>query len=180
MAGIIRLRDAGATASYGYEMAKIRAKFGPPAATACPTGEQERFAGPATYRGMNSSETDGLGLSVLIYVTAILGGLAVMALPVYMAVKPTVYDNPPLVRADPLLNGPVIGSREVARAPLAVLKHRTIVDPKVVAALNAKIKQPESRRAAPQVAQRESRQRVAEVRQQPQRPTSFFQLLFGG
>ena len=129
---------------------------------------------------MNSSETDGLGLSVLIYMSAILGGLALFAVPAYVATRPQVYANPPLARANPLLNGPVIGERDLAPAPLAILKHRIIVDPKIVAALNAKIKQPEQRRAASQEAQRPSRQKVAEVRDQPQRPTSFFQMLFGG
>ena len=88
---------------------------------------------------MNSSETDGLGLSVLIYMSAILGGLALFAVPAYVATRPQVYANPPLARANPLLNGPVIGERDLAPAPLAILKHRIIVDPKIVAALNAKI-----------------------------------------
>lgn len=128
---------------------------------------------------MNLDETEGLGLSVLIYVAAIFGGLAVLGLPIYLALKPTVYDNPPLAQADPLLNGPVIGARQVARAPLAMLKHRVIVDPEVVAALNAKIKQP-APHVSHQTAQRPRGQSVAENRDMPQRPASFFQLLFGG
>ena len=135
---------------------------------------------------MDASESEGLGLSLLLYVAAIAGTLALVAAPVYFASRPQVYDNPPLARADPLLNGPIIGAREATRAPLAVLKRRTIVDPKFVATLNAKIKQPERdrRRAAPQVAQQPAQrlrgQAVAEVWQESRRPTSFFQLLFGG
>ena len=45
---------------------------------------------------MNSNETEGLGLSVLIYMAAILGGLALLALPVYLASETQVYANPPL------------------------------------------------------------------------------------
>ena len=120
-----------------------------------------------------------------IYLTALAAGVAVIAVPVYLAVKPTVYDNPPIVRANPLLNGPVIGARDTSRAPLALLKRRVIVDPKIVAALNAKVKQPERRRASsPQVAQQPTQrprgQAVAEVREQSPRGPSFFQMLFGG
>jgi hypothetical protein len=134
---------------------------------------------------MNSIESEGLGLSVLIYMTAILGGLALIGLPFYLATQPQVYDNPPLTRANPLLNGPVIGQRDTAVPPLAVLKHRTIVDPKFVATLNAKINkinQPERRHVSQQTAwrPRPRGQAVAEVRDEPQRPTSFFQRLFGG
>jgi hypothetical protein len=136
---------------------------------------------------MNSPETEnvafeGLGLSVLVYMAAIVGGLALIAVPVYFANGPRVYDNPPLARASPLLNGPVIGQRETARTPLAVLKHQTIVDPKFVAALNAKVKQPEQRRisASRQVAQRPHRQSVAELPVEPRQPQFFLFRLFGG
>lgn len=134
---------------------------------------------------MNSTETEGLGLSVLIYMTAILGGLALIAVPIYLATQPQVYDNPPLARANPLLNGPVIGQRDTGAPPLAMLKHSTIVDPKFVATLNAKINkinQPERRHVSQQTAShpRPRGQAVAEARDEPQRPTSFFQSLFGG
>jgi hypothetical protein len=131
---------------------------------------------------MNSSETEGLGLSVLIYMTAIIGGLALIGLPFYLATKPQVYDNPQLARANPLLNGPVIGQRDTAVPPLAVRKHSNIVDPKFVATLNAKINQPERRHVNQQTASRPRPrgQAVAEARDEPQRPTSFFQKLFGG
>jgi hypothetical protein len=129
---------------------------------------------------MNSNEAEGLGLSVLIYLTAIVGGLALFAVPAYLATAPQVYANPPLLRANPLLNGPVIGERDVGPAPLAVLKHSIIVDPKFVASLNAKIKQPAQRRVSQQTAQRPRGQTVAELPAEPRRPTSFFQALFGG
>lgn len=129
---------------------------------------------------MNSQETEGLGLSLVIYMAAILGGLALIATPIYFANSPKVYDNPPLVRADPLLNGPVIGQRVTARTPLAVLKHQTFVDPNFVAALNAKMKQPEQRRVSHQVAQRPRRQAVAELPDEPRHPRFFLFRLFGG
>ena len=126
------------------------------------------------------NESEGLGLSVLIYMAAIFGGLALIAAPVYLATRGQVYDNPPLAQTSPLLNGPVIGKRDLGPTPLAVLKHRTIVDPKFVATLNAKINQPEPRHVTHQAAQRPRGQTVAEVHDEPQRPTSFFQMLFGG
>jgi hypothetical protein len=131
---------------------------------------------------MNSSESEGLGLSVLIYITAIFGGLAALSLPVYLAVKPTVFANPPLAQANPLLNGPVIGERDIGPAPLALLKHRTMVDPKLVAALNAKVKNRDERGVPHQVAQQKQPrgQSVAELPAESRRPTSFLQLLFGG
>ncbi len=129
---------------------------------------------------MNASESEGLGLSVLIYASAIFGTLAVVAVPIYLAVKPQVYENPPLVRADPLLNGPIVGYRVSTRVPLAILKRETILDPKIVAALNAKVRNVE-RHASQQVAARRPQGTpVAELRDEPQRPTFFLFKLFGG
>lgn len=130
---------------------------------------------------MTRSESEGLGLSLLIYVAAIVGVLATVALPVYIANAPRVYDNPPLANADPLLNGPIIGKRVSTRVPLARLHRRIIVDPAVVAALNAKIIKSEPVRHA--VRRNEDRARrtpVAELRAEPRHATFFLFRLFGG
>lgn len=129
---------------------------------------------------MTSSESEGLGLSVLIYMTAILTCLALMAVPAYLLTRGQVYENPSLVRADPLLNGPVIGQRESSPPPLGILKHRTLVDPDFVASLNAKIEQPKQHRVTQKVAKRERRQTFAELPDEPRRPTFFLFRLFGG
>jgi hypothetical protein len=130
---------------------------------------------------MNNSDSEGLGLSMLIYAGAIVVALTTITVPVYYANTAQVYDNPPPPPADPLLNGPIIGDREPARHPLAILKHRVIVDPKVVAALNAKVKKatPE-----PHVAEHVERRPVnvsrSEPRPEPRHSTFFLFRLFGG
>lgn len=132
---------------------------------------------------MNSSDSDGLGLSLLIYMAAILGGLAVIAVVVYRANEPQVYEIPPLARADPLLEGPVIGDRVATQPALAVLKHRVLVDPKIVAALNAQVKEPEHHVAydvSHHVAPRRIGTPVAELPDEPRRPQFFLFRLFGG
>src|SRR5665213_492337 len=122
---------------------------------------------------MNPSDSEGLGLSVLIYMAAILGGLALIAGPVYLVNRPQVYENPRLPTIGPLSSGS-------ARVPLALLKHEPIVDPKIVAALNAKTKKTEPHRTTHQVAERSRGTPVAELQPEPRRPTFFLFRLFGG
>jgi hypothetical protein len=130
---------------------------------------------------MDASESEGLGLSLLLYVAAIAGTLALVAAPVYFASRPQVYDNPPLARADPLLNGPIIGKRVSTRVPVARLKREIIVDASVVAALNAKSEKPATEHhATHRAAQRPSGTSMAELRPEPQQPTFFLFRLFGG
>jgi hypothetical protein len=132
---------------------------------------------------MTSSETDGLGASVAIYLAAILGVLALLALPVYLATRPQVYDIPPLAHADPLLEGPIIGERMPTTPALAVLQNKPIVDPKVVAALNAKVKEPEhhvSYNVSHRVVRRRAETPVAQLPDEPRQPQFFLFKLFGG
>lgn len=132
---------------------------------------------------MELSGRDGLGVSVAIYMGAILGTLGVIAVPVYYAIAPQVYDNPPPRPLDPLLNGPIVGNRVSGPAPLALLKHPAIVDPAVVAALNAKTAQrtePVRRQAAHQPARRERAAAVAQLPERPERSGFFLFNLFGG
>lgn len=77
---------------------------------------------------MGTSDSEGLGLSLLVYMGAILGALALLAVPVYVATKPQVYGNPPLASANPLLNGPIVGERVAGRLPVAVLQRQAIGD----------------------------------------------------
>ncbi len=132
---------------------------------------------------MNDSDNDGLGLSVALYAGAILVVLAALAVPTYLAIKPEVYDNPPLARADPLLNGPIVGNRVSTRVPLVRLKQEVLIDPAILATLNAKARKTRSadaghtsHRAAP----RHAGTPVAEMRPEPRRPTFFLFNLFGG
>lgn len=130
---------------------------------------------------MNASESEGLGLSVLIYMGAILGALALLALPVYLANRPQVYDNPtlpPLAQTDPLLNGPIVGKRVSTRVPLALLKRETIVDPKLVAALNARAEKAPVRHVA--TVRHARGTPVAELQPEPRHSGFFLFRLFGG
>lgn len=120
-------------------------------------------------------------MSVLLYVGALVGVLAVAAVPVYLATKAEVYDIPPLARADPLLNGPIVGNRVSARVPLARLRRETILDPAIVEALNAKAeKAAPARHAVRRSTPRPDRTPVAELRDEPKRQGFFLFNLFGG
>ena len=105
---------------------------------------------------MDTSDSEGLGLSLLVYLGAILGALAVLAVPVYVATKPQVYDNPPLAAANPLLNGPIVGERANGRAPVAVLQRQAIADAETAKWPTARTRTAEpARRAAQRVAHEE-------------------------
>lgn len=133
---------------------------------------------------MRSSEYEGLGLSLVIYMAAIAGALAVAALPVYLANRPQVYENPPLARANPLLNGPIVGNRVSTGVPLAMLKREIIVDPAIIAALNAKAEKAEKaaavRHPVRRTAQRSDRTPMAELQSERPRHSFFLFNLFGG
>ena len=100
---------------------------------------------------MDTSDSDGLGLSLRVYLGAIVGVLAVLAVPVYVATKPQVYDNPPLASPNPLLNGPIVGERFAGRAPVAVLQRQAIADAETAKWLTARNRKAEP---APRVAAR--------------------------
>lgn len=126
---------------------------------------------------------EGLGGSVAIYMGAVMGALALIAVPVYVAVAPQVYDNPPPEPLDPLLNGPIVGSRVSTPMPLAQLKPQVIVDPKVIAELNARAKprpEPSRHQVAHPVPARERSHAVAGLPERRDRPGFFLFNLFGG
>jgi hypothetical protein len=126
---------------------------------------------------MDSSDSEGLGLSLLVYMAAITSALALFALPVYLAAQPTVFANPPLVRGN--LNGPVIGYRGPTGVSLALLKKQTIVDPAMIAALNAKVaKSAQTKKASHRTAQRSKATSLAELQTERQRRPFFLFSLF--
>ena len=112
---------------------------------------------------MDTSESEGLGLSLLLYIGAILGALAVLAVPVYVATKPQVYENPPLASANPLLNGPILGARAAGRAPVATLQRQAISDAESAKWLTARNRKAEP---APRVAVRAA-QRATVAQDEP-------------
>ncbi|MCW5694570.1 MAG: hypothetical protein KIT48_19600 [Pseudolabrys sp.] len=143
----------------------------------------EREPAHRTYRLMELSGRDGLGWAVAIYMAAMMGTLGALAVPVYYAVSPQVYENPPPEPLDPLLNGPIVGKRVSTPVPLALLKHPELVDPKLVAELNAKMNgksKPARHEVAQQPARRERAAAVAELPDRPERSGFFLFNLFGG
>ena len=124
---------------------------------------------------MDETESEGLGLSVLLYLGAIFGAFALLAVPVYWAVQPQVYDNPKLAQSSPLLNGPIVGERLASRFPIAVLQPQIIADAETKALLNAKTKKAEPPpRPTIRTARRDTAGTpVAELRSERPRPAIF-------
>lgn len=135
---------------------------------------------------MDASDNEGLGLSVAIYIVAVVGALAILAVPIYLMNAPQVYENPKLAQSDPLLNGPIIGQRVSTSIPVAMLQRQQLIDPAILAALNAKTRKAEvarprqERQIAQQPTPRVAGTPMAEARQERQRPGFFLFNLFGG
>jgi hypothetical protein len=129
---------------------------------------------------MGNPESEGLGLSVLVYMAALTGTLAVLAVPAYFATRPVVYANPPLARSDPL-RGPIVGARLDTPFPLARLERATLVDPTIAAGLSARAKKAEpEHRVTHRVARRPTGTPIAELQPERKRPTFSLFGLFGG
>lgn len=131
---------------------------------------------------MEPSGHDGLGLSLAIYMAAIVATMGVLAVPVYMAIGPQVYENPRPEPLDPLLNGPIVGQRVSTAIPLAFQKQQNLVDPKVLAELNAKTRPapPPRHQVAHVPAQRRPAAAMAEAREPRERSGFSLFNLFGG
>lgn len=87
---------------------------------------------------MNSDPNEGLLGSVLIYVSAVFGALALLGLPIYYAaIQPTVVENVGAERVHELLS-----ARRTDRAfPVARLAEPEIFSPAVVTELHARAKE---------------------------------------
>jgi hypothetical protein len=90
---------------------------------------------------VNRLRDQGLGLSLLVYVGALLGGLFLFVAPVLWAYGPTEYPNPPLPKYDITSSRPLFDQHK--QVPLARLKREDIVDQKALASINAKPDKPE-------------------------------------
>lgn len=90
---------------------------------------------------------DGLGLSLLIYLAAMLCGLAVLAVPFYFAARPTVIKNANVQRFERREDRAAYSRFHFLR-----LKERTIVTPAELAQVDAqeqRVKEAEHKQAAP-------------------------------
>lgn len=123
---------------------------------------------------MDAAESEGLGLSVLLYLGAVLGALALVAVPVYYATRAEVHENPPLAEADPLLNRSVISDRTSTRFPLATLKRQSLADAETTAFLKPKPKKAEpEQRVVSRPARRVTGTPMAELQPERNRPSFF-------
>ena len=135
--------------------------------------EQEHFK--------NELGREGLGGSVAIYMGAILGALGLIAVPVYIAAAPQVYENPRPEPLDPLLQGPIVGSRVSTPMRLVKLRQEVIVDPKLLAELNAKVRKTDPKHhQAIRTPVRERGPALAELPERRERSGFFLFNLFGG
>jgi hypothetical protein len=122
---------------------------------------------------MDSADREGLGLSVLVYLGAVFGALALLAVPVYYAARGDVRENPRLAQSDPLLNRPIIGDG-VTRVPLARLQPQNLADAETVKLLTVKTRKAEPvARPAQRVTKRITGTPVAELQTERTRPAMF-------
>jgi len=122
---------------------------------------------------MDGPESEGLGLSVLVYMGALVGVFSVLAVPVYYAASPTVFANPQLARSNPLLNGPIIGVRSTGPSSLAMLQPQIVADAET-AAFKAKSKKASAATMAPsRSARRDTGTPMAELQPVRSRPAMF-------
>lgn len=122
---------------------------------------------------MHASDSEGLGLSVLVYLGAVFGALALLAVPAYYATRAEVHANPPLAQSDPLLKGPIIGDRIAGSFPLAVLQRQSLVDAETTAFLKPKRKTEPAQRVASRPARRDAGTPMAELQTERGRPAMF-------
>lgn len=128
---------------------------------------------------MDTANHEGLGLSVLVYVGAIFGALALLAAPVYYATRGEVHENPRLAQSDPLLKGSVISDGTANRFPLAKLQRQSLVDAETTAFLTPKPKKAEpAQRVASRPARRNAGTPMAELQTERGRPSPFLFNLF--
>jgi hypothetical protein len=92
---------------------------------------------------MNSEHNQGLGVSVAIYLVALVCGLALFVLPVLVISGPSKFENAGMAAYEPPPGTLLIPQRARNAGPLAVLQHDDLVDPALAAELNAKAKKTE-------------------------------------
>lgn len=124
---------------------------------------------------MTSADSEGLGLSVLVYLGAVLGTLALLAVPAYYATRAEVHQNPVLAKSDPLLNGTVIIDRMATRFPLERLQQQNLaeIDPVVAKPKTAAKKAEPASRVTARPARRDTGTPVAELQAERNRGSVF-------
>src|ERR1700687_1968564 len=89
---------------------------------------------------MSSDHNQGLGVSVAIYMIALVCGLALFVLPVLVISGPSKFENVGIAAYEPPPGTLLIPQRARNAGPLAVLQHEDLVDSTLAAELNAKAK----------------------------------------
>jgi hypothetical protein len=123
----------------------------------------------------------GLGLSLLVYVGALVLGLGLIVSPVLWAAGPTEYQNPELPKYDITSSRPL--ATQHRQIPLARLKREEIVDQTMLAALNARAAKTREARERParrptHTAYAQAQAHDDEAPQQRPRRSGFFFSLF--
>jgi hypothetical protein len=95
---------------------------------------------------MSFEHTRGLGVSVAIYLVAMVCSLTLFVVPVLLANGSKTFDNPGLAAYDPPPGTLVIPQRARYALPLAFLKHDDIVETAMLAKVNANAKKAEKPR----------------------------------
>lgn len=110
-----------------------------------------------SYRTHEGPSSEGLLVSLLIYVSAVLGVLALVAVPVWRGIGPTVMQNVSPQRVHQML-----AVRRSAAFPVARLVEPDIVDPVHVAELTPRAREPgTARRHRAEIARRAAAPRRA-------------------
>jgi len=130
---------------------------------------------------MTEPRDQGLGLSLLVYVGALLCGLVLIVAPILWASGAREYPNPVLPKYDITSSRPLVDQHK--QVPLAVLKREELVDPTMLAALNAKTRTTQSRDTQERSARTKSRTAYAQApdseaaaEHRPRRSGFFFSL----
>lgn len=99
---------------------------------------------------MHQSHSEGLGLSLAIYLAALCGAFTLVAWPIYYANSPTVIENVGVQASGSPLAKPLYADHTGEPFPLTLLKKQEIVDAQSRAALEsfAKANEAPQRRAA--------------------------------
>jgi hypothetical protein len=92
---------------------------------------------------MRYRENEGLGGSLLLYITAILAVVSVVAIPTYWFASGKTLENPGMAAYDAPYGATLIRRDNPATQQLARLKQQTIIDASQLAALNARAQAPD-------------------------------------
>ena len=123
---------------------------------------------------MRSGRNQGLFSSLVIYLSVVLCGLMLFALPVYWLNSGTKLENPGIAAYDPPAGASLIRKPDPNSAKFAILRNDAIIDAGQLAAISAKMKKADKPH---RIVRNEPHERDARYAEKPQ-PRGFFFGLF--